>query len=256
MNPNPGNPCWIELSTSDRPASRAFYEKVFGWIADEANPAFGGYANFHYQGQVVAGLMDKQPQDTGPDSWTTYIATDDARATVAKAQALGAQVIVEPMDVMELGVMAVIIDPTGALIGFWQAGTHKGFNLARPPGVPFWHELHTRDFEGAIAFYRDLFGSKAEVVLDDGQMRYATLTPPGSPYSVAGIADARAYLADGAPPIWDVYVRTADPDETARLIVAAGGKMLRPPESTPWGRMATAQDPTGVRFKIMDPPPM
>ena len=41
-----GAPCWIELSSSDVEASRAFYGALLGWTSDDPNPEFGGYVNF------------------------------------------------------------------------------------------------------------------------------------------------------------------------------------------------------------------
>jgi len=45
-----------------------------------------------------------------------YIAVDDVDALVKKTEELGGKVSVPPMDVPEVGRMAVITDPTGASI--------------------------------------------------------------------------------------------------------------------------------------------
>jgi predicted enzyme related to lactoylglutathione lyase len=40
--------------TSDADRSRAFYGELFGWVAEEPNPDFGGYFNFTKDGVRIA----------------------------------------------------------------------------------------------------------------------------------------------------------------------------------------------------------
>ncbi len=100
--------------------------------------------------------MASQPGG-GPDVWSVYLATDDAEKTVDAATVNGGQVHVQPMVVGELGTMAVLGDPGGAGIGVWQPGLHKGFGVLGEAGAPSWFELHTRDYEGAVEFYRKVY---------------------------------------------------------------------------------------------------
>ena len=51
--------------------------------------------------------------------WMTYLATADADATAAKIKGGGGQLVMEPMDVMDAGRMAVAVDPAGAVFGVW-----------------------------------------------------------------------------------------------------------------------------------------
>jgi hypothetical protein len=62
-----------------------------------------------------------RPRDDIPVHWTTYIAAQDADATVARAKELGATILSEPMDVPKMGRFAIIRDPTGAVFGIWQS---------------------------------------------------------------------------------------------------------------------------------------
>src|SRR5439155_18381493 len=84
-----------------------------------------------------------------------YLASDDTAKTVDAAVANGGQVHVPPMAVGELGTMAVLGDPGGAAVGVWQPGLHRGFGVVREAGAPSWFELHTRDYEKVVAFYRN-----------------------------------------------------------------------------------------------------
>jgi predicted enzyme related to lactoylglutathione lyase len=235
--------------TSDTGRSRAFYCELFGWTAGEPAEEFGGYFNYAKDGVLVAGCMAATPGAPVSDVWSVYLASDDAIKTVDAATANGGQVIVAPMEVADLGTMAVVIDPGGAAIGLWQPGLHKGFGILGEPGSPSWFELHTRDYDDAIAFYRNVFRCDSHVVSDAPGFRYTTLTDGDS--WLAGIMDASATLPDGAPAHWSVYFGVDDTDAALAKIVELGGSIVHPAEDTPYGRLAAATDATGAGFKIV-----
>jgi predicted enzyme related to lactoylglutathione lyase len=195
----------------------------------------------------------KNDGSTGtPDGWSVYLATEDAKATADAAQAKGAQVIVPPMDVMDLGAMAVFTDPGGAVIGAWQPGQHKGFGVLAEPGAPSWFELQTRDYEATVDFYRDVFGWDTHVVSDTPEFRYTTLGEGEG--QQAGIMDGSAYLPEGVPPHWSIYFGVENTDKAVATIVALGGRITDPAVDTPYGRLAEAADPTGALFKLVQSP--
>ena len=132
----PGAPCWAELYTTDPDRARDFYGGLFGWTAVDGGPEYGGYITFSAGAHAVAGGMRNAGQSGMPDVWSLYLATPDAKATVDAAVAHGGSVIVPAMDVMDLGTMAVLTDPSQAAIGAWQAGTHLGFGVVAEPGAP------------------------------------------------------------------------------------------------------------------------
>src|SRR5262245_56114225 len=92
-----GAPCWVDLMTSDTERSRAFYARLLGWEAEEPGSEFGGYFNFQFHGERVAGCMESQPETPGPDVWSVYLRADDAQQTVDRAVAEGGEVYVAPM---------------------------------------------------------------------------------------------------------------------------------------------------------------
>jgi uncharacterized protein len=245
-----GAPCWIDLMTSDTERSREFYGRLFGWTAEEPAEQFGGYFNFHKDGVLVAGCMPSQGSEM-PDVWSVYLASDDARKAVDATATHGGEVVVEAMDVADLGTMAVVSDPGGAAIGIWQPGRHQGFGVVGEPGTPSWFELHTRDYQAAGAFYREVFGWHTHVVSDTPDFRYITLRH-GEDW-LAGIMDAAGFLPDGVPAHWSVYFGVEDTDAALAQIVELGGAILRPAEDTPYGRLATTADPTGTQFKLVGP---
>ena len=155
------------------------------------------------------------------------------------------------MAVADLGTMFVLTDPGGAAIGGWQPGTHPGFREFGGPNVPSWFELHTRDYEKAVAFYRDVFRWDTDTVGDTPEFRYTTLK--GADGYLAGIMDASAFLPEGVPNHWSVYFGVDDADATLKRIGELGGATVVPAEDTPYGRLATATDPTGAQFKLVAP---
>jgi len=56
-----------------------------------------------------------------PSFWLTYVDVDDVKAATAKAQSLGATVMRDVTEVPGMGWFTIIVDPTGAALGLWQA---------------------------------------------------------------------------------------------------------------------------------------
>jgi predicted enzyme related to lactoylglutathione lyase len=246
-----GAPIWIDVMTSDPEATHAFYSTLFGWTVVDPGPDYGGYVNFHLDGEPVAGCMKNAPEMQVPDLWSVYLAVEDPKATTDAAAEHGGAVIVPPMDVLELGTMAVVADAGGAAVGMWKPNTFNGVNVLVEPGAPQWFELFTRDFQASLAYYRDVFGWDVHVVSDTPEFRYATLF--GDEQAAAGIMDASGFLPEGVPAHWSVYFNVADADATLKRIVELGGQVVVPAEDTPFGRLATASDPTGAMFKLCQP---
>jgi predicted enzyme related to lactoylglutathione lyase len=107
---------WDELATGDVDGAQRFYEQVFGWTTSDMGDEYGGYRIFNRGETGVAGLM-ALPDPSVPVRWQPYVYVEDPDATVAKARELGAQVPLEPMDVPNVGRLAVIVDPQGAALG-------------------------------------------------------------------------------------------------------------------------------------------
>ncbi len=247
-----GTPCWVELLTSDPERSQEFYGRLFGWTVEDPGADYGGYKNFQLKGERVAGCMRNDGAAGVPDLWSVYLAVDDAEATVARVADAGGQVMVPAMDVMTLGRMAVVVDPGGAVIGIWQPGEHRGFAYVGEPGAPSWFELHTREYEPSLAFYRTVFGWNTRVESDSPEFRYSTVDVAEEQY--AGVMDASGFLPEGVPAGWSVYFGVADADHTASEVVSLGGEVVMAAEDTPYGRLATVADPTGAVFRLHQPP--
>jgi predicted enzyme related to lactoylglutathione lyase len=63
--------------------------------------------------------------------------------------------------------------------------------------------------------------------------------------------DASGFLPEGVPSHWSVYFGVDDTDAALAKIVDLGGSVVQPAEDTPYGRLATAADPSGALFKLI-----
>jgi predicted enzyme related to lactoylglutathione lyase len=111
----PGSMCWNELATKDTKAAAAFYTKLFAW---KAKPSSAGewYTEFWKGRRSHAGMMALTPEmgDT-PPHWLIYFAVADCKRTAAKAEKLGAKLLVPPRPIPKVGTFSVIQDPQGAV---------------------------------------------------------------------------------------------------------------------------------------------
>ncbi|MBO0847310.1 MAG: VOC family protein [Nocardioides sp.] len=241
-----GEPCWISLYTADVDTAISFYGDLFGWSAGEPSEEFGGYRMFLRGDQPIAGLMSNDTDQ--PSAWAVYLQTPDVKATVDKATARGARLTSEVMPIADLGSMADMVDPAGAPVGAWQPGTFPGFVTRGEDNAPAWFEELSTSYDDSVAFYRDAFGWETETMSDTAEFRYTTLGKDQD--ARAGIMDATGLLGD-QPSRWQLYIQVADADETVAKAVANGAEVLRAAEDTPYGRMATLKDPSGISFCVL-----
>jgi len=245
-----GAPCWIDLYSSDTDRAKDFYGRLFGWTTMDPGPEYGGYFIFQKDGKVVAGCMGNDGEQGHPDTWTLYLQSDDADATVEAAKANGGTVLMEPMDVTQNGRFAMVADPGGAAIGIWQPREVHGFEIRGEPGAASWFELHTRAYDDSVGFYRDAFGWDAHTASDSDELRYTTHGEGEN--MLAGIMDASGYLPEDAPARWSVYFEVEDADATAALAIERGGSMLSEPfDMSGIGRIAGVTDPWGASFSVV-----
>ncbi|MGW0040111.1 VOC family protein [Rhodococcus sp. NPDC003348] len=248
-----GVPCWVDLSASDPTAAKDYYSRLLGWeFEDMPNPGGGVYSMAHLRGHTV-GAVGGQPPGTPartPSHWNTYLATDDVTATTAKVAAAGGQVVMGPDDVGDAGRMAFVTDPTGAVVGLWEAGRHIGATLEKETGTLVWSELITPEPAKAIAFYADVIGvTQTSAPMPEGS--YTLLHAGGENFG--GCSTPRA---PQVPSHWHVYFATDDTDAAVETSTAAGGSVLVAPFDVPSaGRMAVLADPTGGVFSVLRPDP-
>jgi predicted enzyme related to lactoylglutathione lyase len=247
-----GTPSYVELMTPDQEAAKAFYGPLFDWeLEDVPMGEAGYYVAVAKEGDSIAGISGQMPGMEGlPAFWGVYIAVDDVDAVVAKVPDAGGSVEAAPFDVMDLGRMASISDPTGARVNLWQAGATIGTVRANEPGTPIWHELVTPDVATATGFYRDVLGvSWEEMAMEDGPA-YTCLVVDDRQ-----VGGAMPPPMEGIPPYWGVYFNVESVDETVARATELGGSVVAPAFEVPGvGRMAVLADPQGGVFSLMQNP--
>jgi hypothetical protein len=110
-----------ELATNDVPKAKTFYGKLFDWKLEDVPMGDGHVYTLIGVGDGTGGGMMKQMIPGGPSTWMPYVLVDDIRAATEKARSLGADVCKDVTEVMGMGWLSIFTDPTGAMLGLWQA---------------------------------------------------------------------------------------------------------------------------------------
>ena len=114
-----GTFCWNELASKDPEASVAFYRAIGAFETDAMAMPDGTYHLLKSDGEPRAGIM-KQMMPGQPHAWLPYVQVASADATAAKAVKLGANQVVPPTDIPNVGRFAIFVDPQGAPLGVLQ----------------------------------------------------------------------------------------------------------------------------------------
>ncbi|MEU9255690.1 VOC family protein [Streptomyces sp. NPDC048270] len=250
----PGTPCWIDLMAPDQQAALDFYCGLFGWQGEIGPPEQGGYSVCTLKGKPVAGIMKAMnpdgsiPDPLPPTVWTTYLSTDGIDSTVKSLTDARGEVLMGPMEVMDLGRMAVAADPTGAVFGLWEPGTFDGAGIVNEHGALIWSELSTGDTDAAAAFYSAILPVTTAPSEMEGGPDYTEFKVAGR--SVAGMMGLDN-LPPGTPPNWLPYFHADDVDGIQAKAAEAGAQVLMPAFDMVAGRMAVLADPQGAVFAVI-----
>ncbi|HEX5762041.1 MAG TPA: VOC family protein [Solirubrobacterales bacterium] len=251
----PGTFCWIDLGTPDQDAAGRFYGALFGWEQQEDENAeqTGGYRVATLRGQAIGGVM-KLMEEGQPPAWSSYVCVEDVDATVTRAKEAGGSAMFEPMDVLDYGRMAFIVDPTGAALGLWQPGRNKGAGLAGETGAMTWNELNTRDVPAAKEFYADVLGWSYEDSEFEGTGSYTAIKL--GEQMIGGILDVTERVPAEVPAHWLVYFAVDEADATVATAKQRGAEIPAGPFDIPQvGRIAVVKDPWGAWFAVIQPDP-
>jgi predicted enzyme related to lactoylglutathione lyase len=245
--------CWAECATTDVDGAKAFYGELFGLGIEETPIPGGTYVQFLKDGKYVAGLTQLQEQEREQGispHWNTYIAVEDAELVAKEAEQLGGTIVAPAFDVLESGRMAVVMDPTGAAVGFWQAKEHIGAQVYGEDGTISWWELMTPDPKRATEFYAQLFGYATEdFPMEQGT--YTVLIHKGE--QAAGIMESPQA---GMPAAWTPYFSVADADATLAKATGLGASAMMPvTEIKDIGRFSWITDPQGAVIAFIQPSP-
>jgi predicted enzyme related to lactoylglutathione lyase len=238
---------WHEQVSSDPKQAQDFYTRLFGWGSEIYGPGDVDYAMIASGGSTHGGY-GRAMEGAPPPHWLSHVRVDDVDETVEKAKAAGGSVAAGPLDMGEVGRMAVIGDPQGAFVSAYQP---RGEGPV-PEGVFVWDELITSDVDGAQRFYEQVFGWRTtDMGSEYGNYRVFDRGETGT-----GVAGLMARMQDTIPPHWQPYVAVDDPDATTAKAKELGATVLLEPMDVPEvGRLGVLMDPQGATFGIIKPQP-
>jgi predicted enzyme related to lactoylglutathione lyase len=248
----PGAFCWVGLAASDPDVAKTFYQGLFGWRPEERVAAGIGEFTTMRLGSKAVALVYRQTAEARaarvPPHWTSFVSVKVADRAEARAAELGGTVVRDSFEVGELGRVATVRDPTGAIVSLWEPRREAGADLRDVVGGLAWNELSTPDPERAAAFYGELLGWRCV-----GRERFYAVQHAG-----AVIAIIRTQHADerGQPPNWLPCFAVDDLEAAERRAIALGGRALGVAAAAPGtfgGRTVRLADPLGADFAAWEP---
>ena len=246
-----GDFSWVDLCTEEPDQAKAFYSALFGLsFHDELEGSQMVYTLGLKGDKPVLGLLEK-PQhmrEMGiPNVWETYITVDNADEALAKVAPAGGTPMGPVMEPSGAGRMAVVADPTGAVVVLWEALGQDGAALKSEHGTQCWNELISSDVDKALAFYSEVLGWTPVPLDMEGSV--------GIMLNGEMIGSAGSRPTPGIPSHWAVYFAVDDCDATAEQCRELGGQVIVSPMDTPPGRMAQLLDDAGAVFWVITPDP-
>jgi predicted enzyme related to lactoylglutathione lyase len=247
--------CWTELSTADLARSARFYRSVFGWecVERKMHVSYGralDYSLFMLGQRNVAGLhaqIGAQRQQGARPAWLSYILVSEVDPLAARAVLLGGKLLAPPLDVADLGRLAILSDPQGARLGLWQGlRLGAGFQVRGEPGCAAWFEHVSGDPAAAARFYSELTGVPVRRAGPSDDRRWVL----GAAAPLAGFSpDSQP---SPLPPQWVVCFQVDDGQAACEKVVRANGTILMAPRGED-PQVALVRDSAGASFGLLCP---
>jgi hypothetical protein len=241
---------WVENATTDQAGAKRFYSDLFGWEYDDSPVGDGIYYSMAKLGDhYVAAIAPQQPDEQAmgvPPHWNSYITVDDVDSVSARVEEVGGTLYAPPFDVMDVGRMSALADPTGAVVYLWQAKRHIGAGLVNVPGAFCWNELGTRDPDVAQQFWSGLLGWEFERI-EAGPVDYWTIRNAGRPNG--GMHRMGDETPADVPSHWLVYFAVESIDEAAPK---AAGTIVPKTQAGGENSFAVVSDPAGATFGLFE----
>jgi predicted enzyme related to lactoylglutathione lyase len=131
------NIAYVEIPADDIARAKKFYHSLLGWkiepTASMADPEMKEMmASMQYQdielggpeeGTVNMGGMYKRQMPRAPI--VTYVLVDDIDAVLANVVRLGGSIVVPKNEIKNVGLIALIQDTEGNVIGLWKSAMKK-----------------------------------------------------------------------------------------------------------------------------------
>ncbi len=120
---------WNEIMTRDVEATKKFYADSLGWTYSSMDMGPGGTYWIINNGETsIGGIVDMVGEafEGMSEHWMSYVCVDDIDARIEKARAAGAVINSGPFDVPEVGRMAILQQPGGAVIAWMTPASQSG----------------------------------------------------------------------------------------------------------------------------------
>ena len=251
----PGKVIWQDLLTDTPQQTEAFYGGLFGW---EFEPLGGGvnYTLIRHRGHLIGGLVDQNrlPATADISQWVVAMSVADIGEAVQTVADAGGEVFTPATSLGERGDIAVVADPTGALLALLQTrdGDPVDANADPATGDFLWRELWTVEVDRAARFLTRLapFAVESiEIDAADKSVAYRLLKTADLPR-----AGVRTTPVPQMPPMWVSYLRVADQIELAAILAKVpglGGEILVPALARPGGGyVAMIAGPSGAGIAL------
>src|SRR5262245_50099506 len=111
---------WHECNTTDIEKAKSFYTQLFGWELEVYKPGEIDYPMISVGGKTHGGFGSLEPSSGTPAHWLGNVWVENVDDIIEKTRANGGSVLVEAMDMPEVGRFAVIADPAGAALAIYQ----------------------------------------------------------------------------------------------------------------------------------------
>ena len=106
----------LELHTGDLACAQEIYARLCGWRPQRVETDAGNYTLMQLGGDLGGGIVEC----TTPRAvWLPYVEVGDVVAATAKAEELGARVLLEPREGPK-GWRSVVATDAGGELAFWQ----------------------------------------------------------------------------------------------------------------------------------------
>lgn len=229
-----GQPCWIDIATPNstkRLALTAFLTGLFGWEFEVGGPDSGNYSTAHSKGLPVAGVVEMPDV---PSFWTTYLHATDIQKSMTDFASHGGALLAGPMQVFDLGQMAVCQDNVGAMVGLWQPINFGGFGSFDEQNAPTWFDQQSTDPKRAATFYREVFGltvipvnNETGAMLGSSDQQWFSVSPQPA----------------ALPASWNPVIRVDSLSRVTNDLSRLGGEILMNDVSVPGGKILVFSDP-------------
>ena len=116
VEPVDGGWLWTELWTRDLQAAISFYSSLVGYEVETVDTSvLQNYTVLRRDGRARAGVRQLPWEEVLPN-WLPYVRVADPRAIADRVESLGGRVLIAPVDSIRAGSVALIADPSGAVL--------------------------------------------------------------------------------------------------------------------------------------------